>query len=38
MPAVVAALNEQRRRRAEHGIGGDGLPGLGDWGSHAQVT
>jgi hypothetical protein len=27
MPAVMAALSEQRERGVEHGIGGDGGPG-----------
>jgi hypothetical protein len=27
--AVIAALSEQRERGVEHGIGGDGGPGLG---------
>jgi hypothetical protein len=29
MPAVMAALSEQRQRGVEHRIGGDGGPGLG---------
>jgi hypothetical protein len=37
MPAVMAALSEQRQRGVEHGIGGDGGPRrLRD--RHAQVT
>jgi hypothetical protein len=32
MPAVMAALSEQRERGVEHGSGGDGGPGLGGCG------